>query len=85
MGHDDSDRCVVEVVDVPGNKLMKAVYASTYGPIAEISLEWGLWQFHWLPFAAALRTNHSKHVTDAVGPIIERLNLLHKVTQRLTR
>lgn len=85
MGHDDSDRCVVEVKDHSVNRHVKMVWASPYGLVAEISLENGVWRLHWRTEAAVMRMRHYDQAVIALGPIIERMNILHKVTQRLTR
>lgn len=85
MGHDDSDKCVIEITDDPRNEMKKHVYIATYGLLGVIALTPGGRYLHWQPDAALLTTRHAYQAAEYLREYVNQLNILHKITQRLTR
>lgn len=72
-------------VDDTSNPRLKHVLVSTYGLVGEFSLARGQWGMHWCAGAAALTAKDYDTVFLHTRALLKDMNVLHNVTQRLTR
>ena len=66
------------------NKLIKLVSHRRYGPIGEISYERGKWLYHCYAAAAKMNKVEMEDMWASTLAVIEKLELLQKITARIT-
>ena len=74
----------ITIEDVAKNRLMKLVFISTYGLVAEITLERrGAWVLSWLAAGAAVHGPDYDSAYLYLREEIVKMNVLHNITRRL--
>jgi hypothetical protein len=71
-------------IEDTANRLMKLVYISTYGLVAEITLERrGEWVLNWLAAGAMVVGPDYDSAYLYLRKEINKMNILHNITRRL--